>query len=386
MPHKLMAHQPDIRRAHGLPGRLQNLIEEASRRFAVPAHWIRAVMTVESAGDAQARSSKGAMGLMQIMPETWADLRIRQGLGTNPYDPRDNILAGAAYLRELHDRYGSPGFLAAYNAGPGRYEEYLATGRPLPAETRAYVAMLAPLFGGGALAGPISVAAVHSWSWTEAPLFIGRPERATAADQRIGSASIGPPLRRPARCAISLHSSRNLTACLLLDPVREACNDAMSQLGAPWRALASVQVAEGERTGSTTSTDGKIKAPPPDGRIWLVGLSFWPLPSSRRLPRLGKSPMISKICGTALVSAPAEPSAMSRRDDDFRIRPGRIRTARGAKPEELRRRGACAPRRRPAISASASARGKAGTGGSTLRTRPARGPRRCRCFDRRGAS
>jgi membrane-bound lytic murein transglycosylase B len=163
-------------------GSFANLIEEASRRFAVPAHWIRAVMTVESAGDARTRSPKGAMGLMQIMPETWADLRMRHRFGNDPYDPHDNILAGAAYLRELHDRYGSPGLLAAYNAGPGRYEQYLA-GRPLPAETRAYVARLAPLFGGGELAGPISFAAVHSTSWTKAPLFIRRSERATAADR-----------------------------------------------------------------------------------------------------------------------------------------------------------------------------------------------------------
>ncbi|WP_441256124.1 MULTISPECIES: lytic transglycosylase domain-containing protein [unclassified Tardiphaga] len=159
-----------------------NLIEEASRRFGVPAHWIRAVMTVESAGDVRARSPKGAMGLMQIMPETWADLRIRHRLGGDPYDPRDNILAGAAYLHELHDRYGSPGFLAAYNAGPGRYEQYLA-GRTLPAETRAYVTTLAPSFGGAELTSPLSVATVHAKSWTEAPLFIGRPERATAADR-----------------------------------------------------------------------------------------------------------------------------------------------------------------------------------------------------------
>lgn len=180
-------------------GPFANLIEEASRRFAVPAHWIREVMTVESAGDVWARSPKGAMGLMQIMPETWADLRRRHRLGNNPYDPRDNILAGAAYLHELHDRYGSPGFLAAYNAGPARYERYLA-GRPLPAETRAYVATLAPLFGGGEVAGPISVAAAHSQSWTKAPLFIGRPERATAVDRvsverRSARASVTPSTR-----------------------------------------------------------------------------------------------------------------------------------------------------------------------------------------------
>ena len=102
-------------------------------------------MHVESGAKQRVRSSKGAMGLMQIMPKTWAELRARYGLGADPFDPRDNILAGAAYIRELHDRYGTPGFLAAYNAGPGRYERHLATGRPLPDETQAYVATLAPM-------------------------------------------------------------------------------------------------------------------------------------------------------------------------------------------------------------------------------------------------
>ena len=146
-------------------------ITEAAQRFGIPEHWIRAVMRVESAGDVRAISSAGAMGLMQVMPATWAELRVRHRLGGNPYDPRDNILAGAAYLREMHDRYGSPGFLAAYNAGPGRYEEYLA-GRPLPAETRAYVAALAPVVRGGDLAGPVVVAAADPLAWTRAPLFV----------------------------------------------------------------------------------------------------------------------------------------------------------------------------------------------------------------------
>ncbi|WP_225767678.1 lytic transglycosylase domain-containing protein [Inquilinus sp. Marseille-Q2685] len=117
-------------------------IAEASQRFGVPEPWIRSVMQVESGGDVRAVSPKGAMGLMQIMPETWADLRDRYGLGADPYDPRDNILAGAAYLREMHDRYGYPAVFAAYNAGPRRVDEHLSDGRPLPAETRAYLAAL----------------------------------------------------------------------------------------------------------------------------------------------------------------------------------------------------------------------------------------------------
>ena len=82
-------------------------VAEASRRFGLPEHWIRAVMTAESDGIARAVSSKGATGLMQIMPDTWIELRARYRLGNDPFDPRDNILAGAAYLRELHDQYGS---------------------------------------------------------------------------------------------------------------------------------------------------------------------------------------------------------------------------------------------------------------------------------------
>lgn len=157
-------------------------VAEASQRFGVPAAWIWAVMRAESAGDVRAISSAGAMGLMQIMPDTWADLRVRHRLGSDPYDPRDNILAGVAYLREMHDRYGSPGFLAAYNAGPGRYEEYLAGARSLPAETRAYVAALAPLVGGEDIAGPVTVATAEPLPWTRAPLFVTRADYASAAD------------------------------------------------------------------------------------------------------------------------------------------------------------------------------------------------------------
>lgn len=157
-------------------------VTEASRRFVVPEHWIRAVMRVESDGRTKARSSKGAMGLMQIMPQTWTELRARHGLGVDPYDPRDNILAGAAYIRELHDRYGAPGFLAAYNAGPGRYERHLATGRPLPDETRAYVATLTPMTGISRIGRKVAVTA-KSFPLVRAPLFVVRSASNLGADQ-----------------------------------------------------------------------------------------------------------------------------------------------------------------------------------------------------------
>ncbi|MGY8685898.1 lytic transglycosylase domain-containing protein [Bradyrhizobium sp. UFLA05-153] len=114
-------------------------VSKASRRFAIPEHWIRTVVKVESGGNAQAVSPRGALGLMQIMPSTWIELSVRYELGLDPFDPRDNILAGAAYLRKMLDRFGSEGFLAAYNVGPGRYEQFLATGRRLPKEALTYV-------------------------------------------------------------------------------------------------------------------------------------------------------------------------------------------------------------------------------------------------------
>lgn len=157
-------------------------IAEASRRFGIPERWIRAVIRVESSGQVKAVSPKGAIGLMQIMPDTWTGLRLRYRLGRDPRDPHDNILAGAAYLREMYDRYGAAGFLAAYNAGPGRYAEYLATGRPLPAETLAYVAALAPLIGGDLVDRGVVVAAGLT-AWIRAPLFAALAGSTPSADR-----------------------------------------------------------------------------------------------------------------------------------------------------------------------------------------------------------
>ena len=155
-------------------------IAEASQRFGIPATWIRAVMRAESAGDPGAISSAGAMGLMQIMPATWRYLRTRYRLGGDPYHPRDNIIGGTAYLREMYDRYGSPGFLAAYNAGPGRYEAWLA-GRPLPRETRAYVAAITPALGGDGAAPTPAIAPPDPFAWTRAPIFIAASNSAPVA-------------------------------------------------------------------------------------------------------------------------------------------------------------------------------------------------------------
>jgi D-alanyl-D-alanine carboxypeptidase len=133
-------------------------IVQAAARFAVPAQWIRAVMHQESGGQQQAVSPVGAMGLMQLMPATYGGLRARYGLGDDPFEPHDNIMAGTAYIREMADRYGAPGFLAAYNAGPERLDSYLANGNPLPDETVGYLTAIAPRLGPDTtLTGPLAV-------------------------------------------------------------------------------------------------------------------------------------------------------------------------------------------------------------------------------------
>jgi soluble lytic murein transglycosylase-like protein len=128
--------------------RWSSFVAEAAQRFSIPMNWIWSVMRIESEGDAHAVSPKGAIGLMQLMPRTYIALRARHHLGADPFNPHDNILAGSAYLREMYDHYGSPGFLAAYNAGPRRYEDHLAGRRALPDETRAYLGKLSSAIGG----------------------------------------------------------------------------------------------------------------------------------------------------------------------------------------------------------------------------------------------
>ena len=149
-------------------------IAQASQHFDVPQVWIREVMNVESGGHeyldgAPTTSPAGAMGLMQVMPDTYQELESEYGLGNDPYDPRDNIFAGTAYLREMYDLFGSPGFLAAYNAGPARYEEYLTDHVPLPYETRHYVAMLAPRIEGSMPDMPSPATTEYAMNGTNSP-------------------------------------------------------------------------------------------------------------------------------------------------------------------------------------------------------------------------
>lgn len=163
-------------------------IAEAARLSGLPEGWIEAVAVVESAGQPRAVSVKGAMGLMQLMPGTWRDLRGELGLGVDPFSPRDNLVAGAIYLRRMFDRFGRDGFLAAYNAGPGRYQAYVDGARGLPVETADYVrrveARIGPVRGEAPDQG-----AQRERDWRQAELFVGPSRDPDPA--RVGSLFVG---------------------------------------------------------------------------------------------------------------------------------------------------------------------------------------------------
>lgn len=148
------------------------LAPEAASRSGLSVDIVLRVMIAESGGNPRIVSPKGAMGCMQIMPSTWLYLRSRYNLGSDPFDARRNMIGGALYLAELVARYGMPGALAAYNAGPGRYERYAAGTATLPVETINYTRRI----GGGASA-PLAVPVAARWQ--EAGLFL--PRRAPAA-------------------------------------------------------------------------------------------------------------------------------------------------------------------------------------------------------------
>ena len=149
-------------------------------------------MRAESGGNARAISAAGAMGCMQVMPSTWRDLQNRGVAGPDPFDARGNMIAGAIYLRTMHDRYGWPDALAAYHAGAGRFEDYLASGRRLPTATLTYVARISSWLGQVGSATVVSSAIGQSKSWTEGPIFIatGASRQSADGDQVGYSASV----------------------------------------------------------------------------------------------------------------------------------------------------------------------------------------------------
>ena len=122
------------------------IIAQAASDYDVREDLVRAVIQVESGFNARARSPKGAMGLMQLMPKTAAELGVR-----NPYNPTENIRGGVAYLRSLLDRYQDETLaLAAYNAGPSAVDRYGSTVPPYR-ETQQYVDKIQTITGADAL-------------------------------------------------------------------------------------------------------------------------------------------------------------------------------------------------------------------------------------------
>src|ERR1700722_9750827 len=181
-------------------------IREATKRYDVPEIWVRSVMRVESGGNQYVggrltMSGAGAMGLMRVMPETYQELESRYSLGDDPFDPHDNIMAGAAYLREMYDIYGSPGFLAAYNAGPRRLDDYLSNNRPLPDETRHYVAMIGPNIVG---VYPVNHSPAEDYAMNALPINIPPGTRYGRATVQLASTRGGGgrvPVRAPVEYA-----------------------------------------------------------------------------------------------------------------------------------------------------------------------------------------
>jgi len=197
-------------------------ILEASAKYDMPERWIREVIRAESSGKVMDTSAPGAMGLMQLMPATYDELRSRYSLDDDPYEPHDNIMAGTAYLREMYDVYGSPGFLAAYNAGPGRLDDYLNRRKPLPDETRNYVAKIGPRIQG---VDPVHPSSGGMLAMNQIPIYIPKGPRypsrtpyqapvALADNRRSGvsrapvqMASLEPPHQPPAQIMASIQTA-----------------------------------------------------------------------------------------------------------------------------------------------------------------------------------
>lgn len=249
-----------------LPGDIDAHVAEASRRFDIPEVWIREVIRQESGGRTTLNgkpivSKAGAMGLMQLMPGTYAEMRRKHGLGSDPFHPRDNILAGTAYIREMYNLFGAPGFLAAYNCGPGCYADYLAGNRSLPGETKRYLAAVAPRLN--ATPGPNGSDIVVASSPPTTPsariqpptvVDVVAPESSPvlpSAPLAVAAAEPAPVERQP-----SVERTPIQQAALPAPPVR-------TNPPAPAAAAAPVRVAA---AGQWTVQIGAFKSPDDSGR------------------------------------------------------------------------------------------------------------------------
>lgn len=291
-------------------------IKEASRRFDVPERWIREVMRQESGGRVGARSPVGAMGLMQVMPGTYAELRARYGLGDDPYHPWNSVMAGTAYVREMYELYGSPAFLAAYNAGPRRLEDYLWNGRGLPAETRNYVARIGPRIID---AHPGRRAAPEVYAAAEIPLnipagprrgdtatMLALREQRNAVDPGIRVASLppGPVIRMEPIPDGSTYAAAEPVQVASLDPASGASVVRMEPIPDGSTYAASAPAATPEPAPAPVFTGSALAAasvPPPPAPP--------PAPEPRQAPSLLAAAQAAPRPAPAASAAPAPTTA-----------------------------------------------------------------------------
>lgn len=285
-------------------------VMEASQRFDVPPSWIRNVMKVESGGHLYINgqlvtSGVGAMGLMQLMPQTYQELEAQYGLGDDPYNPHDNIMAGTAYLREMYDLFGSPGFLAAYNAGPQRLNQYLTDGRPLPSETTHYLAMIEPHIQGDMPGGrsPADQFAMNSMTAPSAAPYNGGAAVSSApslADTGGGLVSTG-----STTGSLPTGGSQGGASALL------AMNETSDSETSATDALNAQQVAQHGRTlvangGGAVPADLMVShdepAPAVAAPVQTASVVTTPLPSSQAQQQLAYQPAV--VESTPVASAP----------------------------------------------------------------------------------
>ena len=142
--------------AKAIPAEIQPAMQAAAARFGLDPNFLAAIHALEGVQDGKGgwvTSSAGARGPMQVMPGTFTGLASRYGITGTIDDPGSNIMAGAAYLREMLDRFHDPKIAAAaYNAGPGRAAEFLAGGT-LPNETQGYVRNFQSIYDGPGILG-----------------------------------------------------------------------------------------------------------------------------------------------------------------------------------------------------------------------------------------
>ena len=200
-------------------------------------------------------SGAGAMGLMQVMPATYDEIRGRYPeLGDDPYDPHNNIMAGTAYIREMFDIYGSPGFLAAYNAGPGRLDDYLTRNRTLPEETRRYVAAIGPRISGVA---PNTPSPGAQYALNALPYAVPSSQRYASSTRYAAAIPSAPIVLAPRARPVPASAEAPIQLAQLPPPTPQAAP------GAPFIVLRpqaeTTQVAE----ASPTALPEPIIAPPP---------------------------------------------------------------------------------------------------------------------------